>query len=72
VAEAKYTEVSKFHSDRTSVTIDRDTGAITIDVVADGFIRIVLTGDGDIKFEGRSILNTIQWTDFADDIVTRG
>ncbi|MDQ0392455.1 hypothetical protein [Labrys monachus] len=70
--ESRLDEISPFQSDRTSVTIDRDTGAITIDVVADGFVRIVLTADGDIEFDGRSLLNTIQWTDFSDDIVTRG
>lgn len=70
--DMKYDEASQFRGDRTSVTIDRGTGAITIDVVAEGFVRIVLTADGDIEFEGRSILNTIQWTDFTDDIVTRG
>jgi len=70
--DVKYDEVLRHHSDRTSVTIDRDTGAITIDVVAEGFVRIVLTSDGDIKFEGRSLLPSIQWTDYTDDIVTRG
>jgi len=70
--EVKYDEASQFQGDNTSVTIDRDTGAITIDVVADGFVRIVLTADGDIQFGGHSLLNTIQWTDFTDDIVTRG
>ncbi len=49
------------------VTIDDDTGTITIDLVAYGPVRIVMTADGDIEVEGRSILNTAHWTGFAGE-----
>jgi hypothetical protein len=68
--EAKYDDkhdgMHRFQHDEPSVTIDKDTGAVTIDVVAHGLVRIVLTADGDIEYEGRSILDSIQWTYFQE------
>ncbi|MBP0579062.1 hypothetical protein ACETRX_02345 [Labrys portucalensis] len=53
------------------VTIDDDTGTITIDLVAYGPVRIVMTADGDIEVEGRSILNTAHWTSFGNELPKR-
>ncbi|WP_448147105.1 hypothetical protein [Labrys miyagiensis] len=47
------------------MTIDDETGAITIDLVAFGPVRIVMTADGDIEVEGRSIVNTAYWANYA-------
>lgn len=57
----------KVHESQSMVTIDDDTGTITIDLVAYGPVRIVMTADGDIEVEGRSILNTAHWTGFAGE-----
>ncbi|GLS20802.1 hypothetical protein GCM10007874_38190 [Labrys miyagiensis] len=51
--------------DESTVTINCKTGAITIDLVTTGPVRIVMTVDGDIEVEGRSILNTVIWSEFA-------
>jgi hypothetical protein len=53
--------------DKSSMTIDEETGAVIIDVVAWGPVRIVITMDGDIEVEGRSILNTAHWSGRAPD-----
>ncbi|WP_413989832.1 hypothetical protein ACMDCR_28475 [Labrys okinawensis] len=52
-------------NDESTVTINCKTGAITIDLVTTGPVRIVMTADGDIEVEGRSILNTIIWSEFS-------
>lgn len=61
----------KVQQGQSMVTIDDDTGAITIDLVAYGPVRIVMTADGDIEVEGRSILNTAHWTSFGSEIPKR-
>ncbi len=57
--------------DKSMITIDNDTGAITIDLIAYGPVRIVMTADGDIEVEGRSILNTAHWANFSGDVAKR-
>jgi hypothetical protein len=64
-------EMTQLQADKSMVTIDSDTGTITIDLVAYGPIRIVMTVDGDIEVEGRSILGTAHWTNFGADIAKR-
>jgi hypothetical protein len=55
--------------DKSMLTIDDETGAITIDIVAYGPVRIVMTAEGDIEVEGRSILNTVHWTNYSGAIL---
>jgi hypothetical protein len=59
--------MNHLQEDKSTVTIDNDTGAITIDLIAYGPVRIVMTADGDIEVEGRSILTTAVWSDFNSD-----
>lgn len=63
--------MNHLQEDKSTVTIDNNTGAITIDLIAYGPVRIVMTADGDIEVEGRSILNTANWSDFASESVKR-
>jgi hypothetical protein len=63
--------MTQLTDDKSMVTIDNNTGAITIDLIAYGPVRIVMTEDGDIEVEGRSILNTAHWTNFAGDPIKR-
>lgn len=64
-------EMKHLQGDKSKVTIDSDTGAITIDLIASGPIRIVMTADGDIEVAGLSILSTARWTCIAGDTVER-
>ncbi|GLS23116.1 hypothetical protein GCM10007874_61360 [Labrys miyagiensis] len=41
---------------RPSVIVDETTGDVIIDVVATGYIQIVITADGDVLCDGESIL----------------
>ncbi|WP_448951939.1 hypothetical protein [Labrys neptuniae] len=61
----------KAHEGQSMVTIDDSTGTITIDLVAYGPVRIVMTADGDIEVEGRSILNTAHWSGTTTDFPKR-
>ncbi|WP_413988230.1 hypothetical protein ACMDCR_19640 [Labrys okinawensis] len=51
------------------LTIDDETGAITIDLIAYGPVRIVMTAEGDIEVEGRSILHTVHWINYSGAIL---
>ncbi len=63
--------MTQLQDDKSMVTIDNDTGAITIDLIAYGPVRIVMTEDGDIEVEGRSIVNTAHWTNFTGNSAKR-
>jgi hypothetical protein len=63
--------MTQLQEDKSVMTIDEDTGAIIIDLVAWGSVRIVMTADGDIEVEGRSILDTAHWTGPMADAAKR-
>ena len=61
-------ETTRLLEDKSILTIDDATGAITIDLIAYGPVRIVMTVDGDIEVEGRSILHTAHRTGYYSGI----
>lgn len=42
---------------RPAVAVDEHSGEITIAIMAHGLTEIVLTADGDVQYQGRSIVN---------------